>query len=82
MNARDLRSPKEIRPERVRLLHGLVHEHQILVAESGIASLDDARALPARVDAVLVGTALMRAEDPAVLLRQLASTKRAPRVHV
>jgi len=49
---------------------------QILVAESGIASLDDARLLPARVDAVLVGTALMLAENPAPLIRALASVKR------
>lgn len=80
VNARDLRSPKEIRPERVRALHGLVHEQQVLVAESGIATLEDARALPARVDAILVGTALMRSDDPTVLLGQLAGMKRPARV--
>lgn len=80
VNARDLRSPKEIRPERIRALHGLVHEQQVLVAESGIASLDDARALPARVDAILVGTALMRSDDPTILLGQLAGVRRATRV--
>lgn len=76
VNARDLRSPKEIRPERIRMLHGLAHASQILVAESGIGSVDDARALPGRVDAVLVGTALMRADDPTILIRQLAALTR------
>lgn len=79
VNARDLRSPKEIRPERIRLLHHVAREHQILVAESGIASLDDARALPARVDAVLIGTALMRAADPGLLVRQIAAVPRSGR---
>lgn len=81
VNARDLRSPREIRPERIGALHGLAHEQQILVAESGIASAEDARGLPTRVDAILVGTALMRAEEPSVLLRQLAAVKVAPRVY-
>lgn len=76
VNARDLRAPREIHPERIRMLHAMAHGSQILVAESGIATADDARALPARVDAVLVGTALMRADDPALLLRQLASVRR------
>lgn len=81
VNARDLRSPKEIRPERIRALHGLAQEQQILVAESGIASAEDARALPSRVDAVLVGTALMRAGDPAILLRELAAVQVAARAY-
>jgi len=77
VNARDLRAPKEIRPDRIRMLHHLARPNQTLVAESGIATVDDARSLPARVDAVLVGTALMRADDPTVLIRQLAAMKRA-----
>jgi indole-3-glycerol phosphate synthase len=76
INARNLRDPKEIDIGRARLLHSFAKEGQILVAESGIASADDARLLPARVDAVLVGTALMRAEDPAPLIRALAGIKR------
>jgi len=79
VNARDLRAPTEIRPERIRLLHHLAREQQILVAESCIAAVDDARMLPARVDAVLVGTALMRAQDPSVLIRQLAAVRRTGR---
>lgn len=77
VNARDLRSPREIRPERIRLLHGLARSEQVLVAESGIASLEDARALPHRVDAVLVGTALMRADDPGILIGELRAIGRA-----
>ncbi len=53
-----------------------VHADQILVAESGITSIDDARMLPARVDAVLVGTALMRSDDPGQLIQGIASIHR------
>lgn len=76
VNARNLRNPSEIDVGRVRQLHAFVHADQILVAESGITSVDDARMLPARVDAVLVGTALMRAEDPAPLIHGIASIRR------
>ena len=76
VNARDLRHPATIDITRARLLHTFVRPEQVFVAESGIASPDDARLLPARVDAVLVGTALMTADDPAPLIRALASIKR------
>jgi indole-3-glycerol phosphate synthase len=76
VNARNLRRPSEIDIGRVRQLHAFARPDQILVAESGIASVDDARMLPARVDAVLIGTALMRADDPAPLIRGIASIKR------
>jgi indole-3-glycerol phosphate synthase len=76
VNARNLRKPSEIDPGRVRQLHTFVHVEQVLVAESGITSVDDARMLPARVDAVLVGTALMQASDPAPLIHGIASIKR------
>ena len=76
-NARDLREPGEIDRGRARLLAPFVRPEQVFVAESGITSADDARLLPARVDAVLVGTALMRAADPAPLVRALASIERA-----
>ena len=58
------------------MLHHLARPEQLLVAESGVGGVDDARLLPARVDAVLVGTALMRSADPTVLIRQLASVRR------
>jgi indole-3-glycerol phosphate synthase len=76
VNARNLRRPIEIDIGRVRQLSGFARRDQILVAESGITSVDDARMLPARVDAVLVGTALMRAEDPGPLIQSIASIRR------
>jgi len=76
VNARNLRNLKEIDIGRARQLHTFVKDQQILVAESGIGSVDDGRLLPARVDAVLVGTALMRADDPAPLIRGLAGIRR------
>jgi indole-3-glycerol phosphate synthase len=76
INARNLRQPSEIDVDRVRMLHALARDDQILVAESGINSVDDARRLPARVDAVLVGTALMRAADPGPLIAGLAAIRR------
>lgn len=76
VNARNLRVPAEIDRERVEALHGLVRPGQLLVAESGIASPADIAALPGRVDAVLVGTALMTAADPGALVRSLAAVRR------
>lgn len=75
-NARDLRDPSIIDRSRARLLQTFVRPEQLFVAESGIASADDLAELPARVDAILVGTALMRAEHPAALVRELAQAKR------
>ena len=77
-NARDLRDPSAIDRSRARLLHTFVRPHQLYVAESGITSPADLVELPARVDAVLVGTALMRAADPAGLLRLFTAAQRGP----
>ena len=76
INARNLRQPREIDVDRVGKLHALARDDQILVAESGIANVEDARHLPARVDAVLVGTALMRAADPGPLIGGLVAIHR------
>jgi len=76
VNARNLRDPSEIDLDRVRKLHALARDDQILVAESGIATVEDARRLPDRVDAVLVGTALMKAADPGPLIAGLAAIRR------
>lgn len=76
VNARNLRVPAEIDRERIEALHGLVRPDQLLVAESGIATVADIAALPGRVDAVLVGTALMTAEDPGALLRTMTEYRR------
>lgn len=75
-NARDLREPTFIDRSRARLLHSFVRSHQIFVAESGIGSVDDMAELPARTDAILVGSALMRSADPGALIAQLAAAKR------
>ncbi len=73
VNARDLREPGQIDRTRIGLLAPLALPGQVLVAESGIETLQDARGLPARVDAILVGSALMRSLDPGTLLASLAS---------
>lgn len=75
-NARDLRDPSVIDRSRARLLHTFVRPEQLFVAESGIGSAADLAELPARVDAILVGTALMTAARPATLVRELATAKR------
>lgn len=77
-NARDLRDPSSIDRSRARLLHTFVRPHQLYVAESGITAPADLVDLPARVNAILVGTALMRAADPAGLLRLFTAAQRAP----
>jgi indole-3-glycerol phosphate synthase len=76
VNARDLRVPAELDPERIEALHQLARPGQLLVAESGITTPADVEALPARVDAVLVGTALMRSSDPSAVLQALAAVRR------
>ncbi len=78
VNARNLRRPEELDIGRVRQLHTFAKKGQLLVAESGITSADDARLLPSRVDAILVGTALMRESDPAPLVQELAAIPRPP----
>jgi hypothetical protein len=75
INARNLRRPREIDIGRVRQLHTFARPDQVLVAESGIATADDVRLLPSRVDAVLVGTALMRASDPVLLIRAMSAAR-------
>jgi len=76
VNARNLRVPTQIDRERIDALHGLVGPEQLLVAESGIGSAADVAALPRRVDAILVGSALMTAADPGALVRELAAGSR------
>ncbi len=71
VNARDLRT-FEVDPELPLRLRERVPADFVYVAESGVAGRDDVRALRrARVDAVLVGTALMRADDPQAALEAL-----------
>jgi len=77
VNARDLRHPEHLDPDRIAALAPRVTGDCFLVAESGIGTVADAARLPARVDAILVGTALMRAGDPRPLIAALAAIHRA-----
>ena len=43
----------------------------LLVSESGIASSKDIKSLPKNVDAILVGTSLVKAKDPVKKIRSL-----------
>ncbi len=68
VNQRDL-SDFSMHPERFRELAPLIPDHCVAIAESGQSSTKEALALG--YDAVLVGEALSRAENPLELLRTL-----------
>jgi indole-3-glycerol phosphate synthase/phosphoribosylanthranilate isomerase len=73
INARDLATFAIDRDAQLRLVSGAPRE-RIVIAESAIHSrAQGAAAELAGADAVLVGTALMRADDPAAKLRQIVS---------
>jgi indole-3-glycerol phosphate synthase len=71
INNRNLRT-FEVTLETTLKLKPLVPEDRLVVSESGIHEAADLESLAAAgVDAVLVGTSLMRAEDPEKKLREL-----------
>jgi indole-3-glycerol phosphate synthase/phosphoribosylanthranilate isomerase len=74
VNARDLTTFEIDRTTQLELIARL-HEHDVvIVAESGVHSrAQGAAAEVAGADAILVGSALMRADDPASRLRELIS---------
>ncbi|MCI1749547.1 MAG: indole-3-glycerol phosphate synthase TrpC [Acidipropionibacterium sp.] len=73
VNARNLKTLKVDTSNFGRLLD-LLPDQAVKVAESGILSLDDAvDAHRAGADAILVGEALVRAEDPAALISQISA---------
>lgn len=73
VNARDLQT-FEVDLERTVALRSRVPRSFVYVAESGIRSRADVQRLrEAGVDAILVGTHLMRAEDPGMALMDLLS---------
>jgi indole-3-glycerol phosphate synthase len=73
VNHRDLRT-FEVDLGLTERLRKLVPNEAVLVAESGIHTVDDARRMrEAGADAILVGEMLMRSPDPAARLRELAS---------
>jgi indole-3-glycerol phosphate synthase len=79
VNSRDLDSFR-VDVERTWRLLGRVPADRIAVAESGMASVADVeRAAAAGADAVLIGTALSAAADPAGLARALGAVGRRGR---
>lgn len=73
INARDLATFVEDLAVAERLVASLPRE-VLAVAESAIRSVDDARRMgDAGFDAVLVGEALVRSDDPETLVRELAA---------
>lgn len=71
VNHRDLRT-FDVDLGLTERLRKLVPKEVVLVAESGIHDAEDARRLrEAGADAILVGEALMRADDPASRIREL-----------
>jgi indole-3-glycerol phosphate synthase len=74
VNARDLSTFELDRATQLDLIARLRDHKTVVVAESGVHSRAQAAAAElAGADAILVGSALMRAEDPAARLRELLS---------
>ena len=79
VNCRDL-ATLEVVPERLLELAPLVPRGVPWVAESGVGGADDARRVAAaQYRLILVGSALMRAADPAALARELLEAGRSAR---
>lgn len=70
VNARDL-ATLEIDLRRGRRLLSTVPGHRVRVAESGLHTRADVDAVRGSADAVLIGTALVRAADPTAAIRAL-----------
>ena len=71
INNRDLKSLK-VDLAATEALAGLVPPDRLVVSESGISGREDVERLSPHADAFLVGSALMKAEDPALAARALA----------
>lgn len=79
INNRDLRT-FQVELGTTEHLLPLIPEGVAVVSESGVESAGDVRRLAAAgVDAVLVGTSLMRQDDPTALLRSLTGIPKARR---
>ncbi len=74
VNARDLSTFEIDRPTQLELISRMRSHDAVVVAESGVHSrAQGAAAELAGADAILIGSALMRAEDPAGRLREIVS---------
>ncbi|HVD43211.1 MAG TPA: bifunctional indole-3-glycerol phosphate synthase/phosphoribosylanthranilate isomerase [Gaiellaceae bacterium] len=74
VNARDLSTFEIDRPTQLELITRMKAHNAVVVAESGVHSrAQGAAAELAGADAILIGSALMRAEDPAGRLREILS---------
>ncbi|MDI6712155.1 MAG: hypothetical protein QMD96_02835, partial [Anaerosomatales bacterium] len=77
VNARDLATLRVDLPGALRLVRQARDVAEVVVAESGVASRADVEtAAAAGADAVLVGTALMRAASPEDAVRDLAGVRK------
>jgi indole-3-glycerol phosphate synthase len=77
VNSRDL-ATLQVRPDRLQELAAELPQTVPCVAESGLASAEDARRIAAAgYRAALVGTALMERADPRALVRELIDAGRA-----
>jgi len=65
-NLHDLSIDRQV----IHRLCPLVPDGVLIVSESGITTPQEVRELPGRVNAVLIGTALMRSNDPSGFIRQ------------
>ena len=72
INNRDLRTFKVDLGVTAKLV-AQIPAGKIIVSESGIGSAEDIASLPEEVDAVLVGTAIMKSSDVAAKVRELQS---------
>jgi indole-3-glycerol phosphate synthase / phosphoribosylanthranilate isomerase len=74
INARDLETFELDRSAQLELVSRMRHHEAVVVAESGVHTrAQGAAAELAGADAILVGSALMRADDPAAKLQMLLS---------
>jgi indole-3-glycerol phosphate synthase/phosphoribosylanthranilate isomerase len=71
INNRDLRTLK-VDLATTERLSAMIPRDRLLVSESGVSSREDVERLSPHADAFLVGSALMRADDPAAAARVLA----------